>query len=86
MRSPNLPDKNQFEPSYVLKTLRDCIGSPDRNNFSFLLSFHRFLINEFLHLGFCKKHMLNESGCVFWGEKGLSRLTAGSVWYIDCVS
>ena len=26
--------------------------------------------------------MLNESECFFWGEEGLSGLTAGSVWLI----
>ena len=39
-------------------------------------------LNAFLHLGFFKKHTLNESECIFWGEEGLSGLTVGSVWLI----
>ena len=43
--SPNLRDKNHFEPFYILKTLLHCVGSPDWNNFSFSNTFHRFLMH-----------------------------------------
>ena len=49
--------------------------------FQFYKLFSPFL-SAFLHLRFFKKHMLNDSECFFWGEEGLSGLTAGSVWLI----
>ena len=46
------------------------------------LQLFSLFLNAFLHLGFFKKHTLNESECIFWGEEGSSGLTMGSVWLI----
>ena len=65
----NLPDKDHFEPFYILNTLLHCVGSPDWNNFSFSNSFHRFLMH------FCTSDSVKNTcwmrvGAFFGGRRG----------------
>jgi len=82
--SPNLTDKNHFEPfltSLYFKDFAPLCRLSRLKQFQFFKLFSPFL-NTFLYLGFFEKHTSNESECIFWGQEGLSGLTAGSLWLI----
>ena len=83
--SPNLPDKNHFEPfltSLYFKAFPSLCRLSRLNQFQFFKLFSPFL-NTFLHLGFFEKHTSNESECIILGAAGwLKGLTAGSLWLI----
>ena len=65
-----LPYKNHFEPFYILKTLLDCVGSPDWNNFSCSNSLHRFISAPRIVQKITRRMRFLGGGGVDWANSG----------------